>query len=122
MQSIDYPLHITYMYEQSPTTEIYVDFRHERVRIQNRTNDLLHRAFGVIKQPSWEDFDRFLRERCFPETRGNAKQLLRELQIDVYDPLQIVEKTEGRMAEDALWLRFDYFGGSDKNGASHTKQ
>ena len=102
-------LRMTYMFRQQPCTTIDVDFFNERIKIQNHTNDLLHRAFGVIEAPTWEDFNLFLRERCFPETRGNAKQILRHMGIDSYDPLQIVEKTKGRMAEDELWLKFNYY-------------
>ena len=107
--SKEYPLRITYMYQQRPTTVISVDFAKEKVKIQNRTEDVLHRAFGVIENPTWDDFNTFLKDRCFPATRGNAKQLLNQMGIGDYDPLQIVEKTAGRMAEDDLWMKFDYY-------------
>ena len=51
-------------------------------------------------------------------TRGNVKQLLRQMQIGGYDPLQIAEKTAGRMAEDNLWLKFDYYKGVAKRGTN----
>jgi hypothetical protein len=57
---------------------------------------------------SWNDFERFLRDRCFPQTRGNCKELLQEMELTDYDPLQIVEKTKGRLADDEMWLRFRY--------------
>lgn len=107
-------LRMTYMFRRQPCTTIDVDFLNERIQIQNHTDDILHRAFGVIESPTWSDFNLFLRERCFPETRGNAKQLLRSIGIDSYDPIQIVEKTKGRMAEDELWLKFSYY---PRNGA-----
>jgi len=56
-----------------------------------------------------ESFEWFLKERCFPATRGNAEALLDTLQLTDYDPLQIVEKTKGRMAEDDMWLKFAYY-------------
>lgn len=40
-------LRMTYMYGRRPCTVIDVDFLHQKVYIQNRTDDLLHRAFGV---------------------------------------------------------------------------
>ena len=79
------------------------------VRAASRNNDLLHRAFGVVKDSSWEDFQEFLKSRCFPPTRGNVKEELRALGLTDYDPLQIVEKTHGRTAEDRLWLKFRYY-------------
>lgn len=104
-----YTLRITYMYQQHPCTIIDVDFLHQRVMIRNKTKDVLHRAFGVTKAPTWDDFEVFLRDRCFPATRGNIKDLLKQLQLTSYDPLQIVEKTRGRTAEDDMWLKFNYY-------------
>lgn len=102
-------LRITYMYQQHPCTIIDVDFLHQKVMVQNKTKDMLHRAFGVIEHPSWNDFELFLKDRCFPATRGNAKELLKQLQLTSYDPLQIVEKTRGRTEEDDMWLKFHYY-------------
>ena len=69
----DYTLRMTYMYQQHPCTIIDVDFLNQRVMVQNKTKDMLHRAFGVIEKPTWNDFELFLKERCFPATRGNSK-------------------------------------------------
>ena len=104
-----YTLRLTYMYQQHPCTIIDVDFLNQRIMVQNKTKDMLHRAFGVIEKPTWNDFELFLKERCFPATRGNAKEILKELQLTAYDPLQIVEKTRGRTAEDDMWLKFNYY-------------
>lgn len=104
-----YTLRMTYMNGQNPCTIIDVDFLNEKIKIKNRTDDILHRAFGVVEQPSWKQFEEFLADRCFPKTRGNIKAVLRDLQIDSYDPLHIVEKTKGRTADDNLWLKFKYF-------------
>lgn len=112
----NYTMRITYMWRQHPCTLIDVDFLGRRIRIQNRTEDILHRAFGTNMHPTWEDFEIFLQERCFPASRGNVKDLLRELHLTDYDPLQIVEKTGGRMAEDNLWMKFSYY---PKGGAVH---
>lgn len=106
-----YTLRMTYMYQQHPCTMIDVDFLNQRVKIRNKTKDLLHRAFGVVEEPTWDDFEGFLKERCFPAARGNVKDILDDFQITDYDPLQIVEKTKGRMAEDDMWLKFAYYPG-----------
>ena len=102
-------LRMTYMWRQRPCSVIDVDFLRKRLTVRNKTDDVLHRAFGVNQSPTWEDLDQFLRERCFPESRGDAKALLRQLGLDEYDPLQIVEKTHGRTSDDDMWLRFRYF-------------
>lgn len=101
-------MQIRYMYKNRLCTIINVDFAHETVGIINLTEDVLHRAFGVVAQPTWQQFMDFLAERCFPATRANAKALLKALGLTAYDPLQIVEKTAGRMAEDDLWMQFRY--------------
>lgn len=104
-----FTMRLTYMYKQHPCTVIDVDFLGQRVAVQNKTHDMLHRAFGVVENPTWADFEMFLQERCFPVTRGNAREILDELQLTDYDPLQIVEKTRGRTAEDDMWLKFKYY-------------
>lgn len=99
---------MTYCYHQYPCTIIDVDFLNEKVKIQNRTDDVLRRAFGINQDPTWKDFCGFLEERCFPRSRGLVKEKLKELGLSSYDPLQIVEKTQGRMAEDDMWLKIQY--------------
>jgi hypothetical protein len=111
-----YTLRMTYMYHQHPCTVIDVDFLNQKVIVQNKTKDVLHRAFGVIENPTWNDFDMFLKERCFPASRGNAKEILKELHLTDYDPLQIIERTKGRTAEDDMWLKFTYY---PKEGTVH---
>ncbi len=109
-----YTLRLNYMYLQHPCTIIDVDFLNEKIKIQNRTDDILHRAFGVIENPTWEQFNEFLKDRCFPETRGNLKTVLNDLGIDSYDPLQIIEKTKGKTADDNMWIKIKYY----KNGVN----
>ena len=104
-----YTLRMTYMCHDSICTIIDVDFFNRQIKIKNYTSDLLLRAFGVIEQPDWDDFEYFLADRCFPPTRGNVKSILKSLGLTDYDPLQIIEKTEGRMAEDDMWIKFNYY-------------
>ena len=104
-----YTMRITYMYSKFPCTIIDVDFLNEKIEIKNRTNDILHRAFGVIENPTWTDFQEFLKDRCFPKTRGNLKSILKDMKLDSYDTLQIVEKTKGKTADDNMWLKFKYY-------------
>ena len=77
-----YTLRMTYMYQQHPCTIIDVDFLNQRILVQNKTKDMLHRAFGVIENPTWNDFEMFLKERCFPATRGNAKEIFSKVDVD----------------------------------------
>ena len=52
----------------------------------------------------WDDFTWFLESRCFPKTRDHAKDILKEMGLPFYDPLLIIEKTDGRMAGDEQWI------------------
>lgn len=58
-------------------------------------------------EPGFEDYEEFLKTRCFPETRDKIKLELKRLGIPFYDPILIIEKTEGRMAEDKFWIRIE---------------
>lgn len=35
------------------------------------------------------------------------KLILRELDLPFYEPLLIIEKTQGRMAEDNFWIKIE---------------
>lgn len=83
---------------------IRADHQNQQVTVENFTDDVLKRAFGILENPSWEDFMKFLESRCFPRSRDHMKNILRNLGLPGYDPLAIVEKTLGKMAEDDQWI------------------
>ncbi len=39
-----------------------------------------------------------------PKDRDKMKLVLKELDVPFYDPMLIIEKTHGRMAEDEFWI------------------
>ena len=102
-----YPLRLWYMSGDQVSTIIDVDEQNRKVEIHNYTKDYIARAFGVIECPSFEDYEAFLESRCFPRTRDKMKLVLEDLGLPFYDPFMIIEKTEGRMAEDDFWLRIE---------------
>lgn len=89
-------------------TTIYANEKKKTIAIENHTNDIIHLAFGVNTSPTWEDFEAFLEDRCPPSSRQNIKEILNDLDIQYYDPIQICEKTEGRTAEDNSWMEIDW--------------
>lgn len=95
---------MNYMCGSKITTEIFVDYRTQEVRIKNHTDSLLDRAFGVNEHPTFEDYKEMLRDRCIPETKQLLKLHLKELGVPYYDPLLIIEKTQGRIAGDYYWI------------------
>lgn len=110
-----YTMQIDYMLRNKVCTTIMVDFLNEKVKVYNRTDDILHRAFGVVEEPTWQDFQDFLEERCYSKDRGDLKDILKRMDIDSYDPLQICEKTEGRVLGDHQWMRFKYRSYDENN-------
>lgn len=97
---------LDYMDKDKLSTRIYVDYSDESVRIENFTDDLIAKAFGNNETPTFSDYEKFLESRCFPRNRDHVKWILRDLGLDCYDPLAIVKKTAGRMAEDDMWIKF----------------
>ena len=100
----DIKMRMYFMNHDELCTTIDIDFKHEKILIQNYTEQIPLRAFGVVTQPTWADFEYFLEDRCFPRTRDHAKAILREMGIPFYDPLLIIEKTQGRMEGDHQWI------------------
>lgn len=104
----DVVMRMNYMHRDTLCSVIDIDFKHKKIYVTNKTDKILLRAFGVVTEPTWEDFLEFLENRCFPRTRAGLKDILRDLDLDSYDPLQIIEKTQGRMAEDHQWIQVIY--------------
>lgn len=88
-------------------TKICVDFTDESVAVENYTDNIVKTAFGNNTTPTWKDFQAFLEERCVPRSRSGIREYLESIGVDSYDPLLIVEKTGGRMAEDNQWIRME---------------
>lgn len=104
----DYSMRMDFMCEDELCTTILIDFQRHRIAVQNETEDIIHRAFGIKAKPTWEDFEEFLESCCFPRTRDHLRLVLEDVGVDSYDPLAIVEKTKGRMAEDLQWIKISY--------------
>ena len=96
----------TFMYHdgREVCTRIFADFTDKTVCIENYTDNLVKTAFGKNTMPTWDDFMAFLEERCVPRERAGIREYLEALGLDEYDPLEIVMRTQGRMAEDDQWI------------------
>ena len=100
-------LRLFYMYEEDICTVIDVNEVAREVRIKNYTDNIMFRAFGKNTEPSFEEYEEFVESRCFPRSRDKMKIELQKLGVPFYDPILIIEKTEGRMAEDHFWIRLE---------------
>lgn len=89
---------------------MYVDYSSRTIKIQNLIEPVGWNAymlpFGKELNPTWWEYKHFLESRCFPANRANAKDILKLLGLDKYDPDKIVRITNGVMNDDFIWLRY----------------
>ncbi|MBQ3803858.1 MAG: hypothetical protein II845_09205 [Oscillospiraceae bacterium] len=76
---------------------------------KNYTEQAIKTAFGKNQFPSWADLESFLEERCIPRQRRGLREYLETLGVGEYDPLAIIRKPQGRMAEDDQWMKVQEF-------------
>lgn len=103
----EYQMRLWYMYYDEICTIIDVDERERKVKIYNYTKDYALKAFGREEKPTFEQYEAFLESRCFPRSRDKMKLILKDLDLPFYEPLMIIEKTQGRMAEDNFWIKIE---------------
>ena len=83
---------------------IAADETAKKLCVENLVSDFLKLPFGNNQNPSWEDYLHFLESRCIPRTRAGLREYLETIGVGHYNPLEIIRKTQGRMAEDDIWL------------------
>lgn len=88
-------------------TTIVADFTDHTLFVENHTKQLVKTAFGENRFPTWDEFMSFLEERCVPRQREGLCDYLDALGLDEYDPLAIIQRTQGRMAEDQQWIEVE---------------
>jgi len=102
-----YKLRLRYMFRNQLCTIIDVDEKNRRVKIYNFQTELIYRAFGKVEEPTYEQYEEFLESRCIPRNRDKIKLVLRELDLPFYDPMLIIEKTQGKMVDDEFWIEVE---------------
>ncbi len=98
---------LSYFDKDTLYTRIAADFSDRTICIENHVSDYLRTAFGNNLSPTWNDFEQFLEERCIPRTRAGLREYLEALGLETYDPLEIIKKTGGKMAEDSQWIQME---------------
>ena len=88
-------------------TTVIADSTEHVLCIENHTDRVIKTAFGNNAVPTWEDLQYFLEERCIPCARAGLREYLETIGVEEYDPMEIIKKTEGRMAEDEQWIRIE---------------
>lgn len=95
--------------EKTLCSIIYADFAEHTLVVENEDVPPFKTAFGNNLFPSWNDFQQFLEERCVPRQRAGLREYLEALGLGEYDPMAIIEKTGGHMAEDQQWLSVEVY-------------
>ena len=88
-------------------SKIIADFTDKTLLVENTTEHIVKTAFGKNETPTWENFLSFLEERCVPKSRSGIREYLETIGVEEYDPLEIIKKTRGRMAEDNQWIKLE---------------
>ena len=88
-------------------TKIIADFTDKTLSVQNLTEHIVKTAFGRNEAPTWEDLLNFFEERCVPRNRSGIREYLEAIGVEEYNPLEIIKKTNGRMAEDDQWIKLE---------------
>jgi len=88
-------------------TTIHADFTDETLMVENYVDNPVKTAFGNNALPTWEDFHAFLEERCIPRERAGLQEYLKVICVGEYNPIEIIGKTGGCMAEDNQWLKIE---------------
>lgn len=95
---------LSYYNDVDLCTVIVADYTAETVKFENFTDNSINAAFGIKSNVSWKDYNDFLKDRCIPESREGLKYYLNSIKVDEFNPLEIIKKTKGKMAEDNQWL------------------
>lgn len=103
----DSVLLLNYFDKDTLCTQIAADFSDRTICVQNHISNCLRTAFGNNESPTWNDFEEFLEERCIPRSRAGLREYLEALGLEEYDPLEIIKKTSGKMAEDSQWIQIE---------------
>lgn len=100
-------IRIKYMCDSNICAIIDVDYKNNNVKVKNYVDNPMYLPFGRNTNPTMEDFEEFLKSRCVSNERYDLKTFLEDIGVPFYDPMLIVEKTNGRLVEDNFWLKVE---------------
>lgn len=95
---------LLYMSKDKVMTVIDVNDKEEKIKIKNFTDKIFFRAFGINENPSWNNYQEFLEDRCVPRTRYNIDEILKDMGMTEYNSFEFIKRTQGRMADDKEWI------------------
>ena len=89
---------------------ICADYSDQTVKYEAYEKNYLNTPFGNNLYPDFDDYEDYLKERCIPESRMGLSEYLDALNVDSFNPLEIIKKTKGVMAEDHVRLEVEEIG------------
>ena len=98
---------LSYYDDKTLCTKIAADYDEKSICVENYVTDVLRTAFGNNQANTWDDYLLILEERCIPKSRAGLRDYLNAIGVDAFDPLEIIKKTSGRMAEDQQWIQVE---------------
>ena len=93
-----------YMRRDDVMAHVTVSF--DGISVINYTDSILNRPFGSNIKPTIRDVECLFEERCFPQGRGDMRDMILHLPTG-YDTLAILEETHGVLVDDYFWIRFE---------------
>ena len=94
------------MFKDEVCSHVEVNLDNREIACEEYSNVPHHVVFG--KRPhTIENLNLFLERRCFPKERPDCRELLEDIGLTQYNPLDIVRVTHGAMCHDYMWIRFE---------------
>ena len=107
-KKLGHKLLLLYYYDaETLCSTVCADYSDETLAVEDSVSDPIRTAFGNNKLALWEDYLAFLEDRCVPRGRDGLQWYLTAIGTDSFEPLEIIKKTSGRMAEDNQWIRLE---------------
>lgn len=100
------PIKFDVMVRNELCVSVEIDRINKKLNLEVFTDEKVNNPFRM-PEPKIIDAMEFIESRCFPETRGNCKELLERLGLDYYSPTAITKITRGLMMDDYMWIRYE---------------
>ena len=94
-------------YKKDLICEIDVNFVKETVSFTNYTDKIPLLPFGTLENATIQDFMDFVEDRVMPQSRYNCEEVLKEINLPVYDSIEILKYNHGLCTDDEIWIKFD---------------
>lgn len=98
--------HFTVMFENTPVADVLISDDHRKVQIEKLVPDSIIQPFGG-NDLSLDRVYRFLKSRCYEDSRADLKEILMQANLTSNDPWKWNQITHGVMWDDQIWIRYE---------------